>query len=176
MHIKPIFSILFILITIVITFLCVKRLYSKGGCITFIYTGLIVFSINFFFAFLSLISYNVIKDFYIILSSTERNYDSNFLIKLGIILLFYFIFSILFVGQILFALNRVMENYYSFLKKIAFYFFFPLLMIIFDILLIYAFFYSNEDSIIILILLAFFILMLSLGIVSYFKLIILNKK
>ncbi|WP_282143349.1 hypothetical protein [Cellulophaga baltica] len=90
-------------------------------------------------------------------------------IKLAGTFIFCFIFSFLFIGELLFAFNKNMDTYYSIVKKAGFYFFLPFLMIGFDALLIYGLINGNEVPIWVSLVLVFFIVVLTLAIVGYLK-------
>lgn len=90
--------------------------------------------------------------------------------------LFCFIFMILFIGEILYLFNLRMDRYFSFLKGAGLYFFLPLIMIGFDALLIYALFYGNAVPLWVSLLLVFFIIMLTLAIMGYFKMMFSKEK
>ncbi len=77
-----------------------------------------------------------------------------------------------FWGVLLYAMNYKMDYYLRVVKYIGVYFFIPLVMILFDCLLIYAFFYGNEVPLFATGLLVFFILILTLGIWGYIKMIL----
>lgn len=76
-----------------------------------------------------------------------------------------------FWSVLLYALNYDMTNYFHRAKFIGVTFFIPLLMILFDGLLIYALFYGNKVPVYVMALLVFFILVLSLAILGYIKMI-----
>lgn len=86
--------------------------------------------------------------------------------------IFCFILSLLFLGEILFVLNFNMKSYYSLLSRLGFYFLLPFLMICFNALLIYSLFYRNKLSLGISLLIGFFVIILTLSIVIYLKLLI----
>lgn len=239
MHIKPIFTISFIVITILMTTLIRKRLGNKSGCISFGYIGLILFSINIFFIFSWVFLATAVKETFLATTSgdnytatvvsftTKKTYNSDeeryetmhnptirFITKEGRILqreldfsssgievgdtyqinfneqnntvitkgfLMYiklaasfilcFIFTFLFIGEILYVFKFKMESYYDLIKKVGFHFFIPFLMIGFNILLVYALFYGNEVPLGVSIVLVFFIIVMTLAIVGYLKMI-----
>ncbi len=76
-----------------------------------------------------------------------------------------------FWGILLYAMNYKMEYYLNVIKYIGLPFFIPIVMILFDGLLIYALFYGNEVPLFVSGILVFFILMLTLGIWGYIKMI-----
>ena len=84
-----------------------------------------------------------------------------------------FMVTLVFVfwGVLLYAMNYDMTNYFHRAKFIGVTFFIPLLMILFDGLLIYALFYGNKVPFFVTALLVFFILVLSLAIWGYIKMI-----
>jgi len=55
---------------------------------------------------------------------------------------FCFIFSFLFIGEMLYIFNRKMEKYFSLMKKVSLFFLFPLVILGFIIALIYFIFYG----------------------------------
>ncbi|MGG5507367.1 MULTISPECIES: hypothetical protein [unclassified Myroides] len=77
-----------------------------------------------------------------------------------------------FWGVLLYGLNYNMDYYLKVVKTVAVNFFIPLVMILFDALLIYAFFYGNEIPLFATGLLVFFIVILTLGIWGYIKMIL----
>lgn len=93
----------------------------------------------------------------------------NLIIKVVGSFLFLFIFTFLFIGVIMYALGYNMEGYKSLVAQIGFKFFIPLLMIGFNALLIYGIFYGNDVPVWVTLMLVFFVVMLTLGIVGYFK-------
>lgn len=94
-----------------------------------------------------------------------------FIIKIVATFIFCVIFSFLFIGEMLYIFNRKMEGYFSIIKKAGIYFFLPFMLIGFDALLIYALFYGNEAPLIAVGLLVFFILILTLTIYIYLKIL-----
>ncbi|WP_158976263.1 hypothetical protein [Cellulophaga sp. L1A9] len=108
------------------------------------------------------INYNKLNDKVITLGFT-------LFIKLAGTFIFCFIFTFLFVGELLYAFNKNMDKYYSMVKKAGFYFFIPFLMIGFDALLIYGLLNGNEVPIWVSLVLVFFIVVLTLAIVGYLK-------
>ncbi|MDH6599760.1 hypothetical protein M2306_000454 [Myroides gitamensis] len=74
-------------------------------------------------------------------------------------------------GILLYAMNYKMEYYLNVIKYIGLTFFIPIVMVLFDGLLIYALFYGNEVPLFVSGILVFFILMLTLGIWGYIKMI-----
>lgn len=74
MHIEPIYSLSFVVITLLIIYFFVKRL-SKGGCIAYGYIGLIIFCINLFTVLSLYFTYITTNDVYAILTSGEK-YDA----------------------------------------------------------------------------------------------------
>lgn len=86
--------------------------------------------------------------------------------------IFCFILTFLVAGMIRYVLGWPMERYYALISKIGFNFFLPFLMIGFDALLIYALFYGNEVPGWATALLVFFIVVLSLSVWGYIKMII----
>lgn len=86
--------------------------------------------------------------------------------------IFCFILTFLVAGIIRFVMGWPMERYYTLMSKIGFNFFIPFLMIGFDALLIYALFYGNEVPGWATAILVFFILVLSLSIWGYIKMIL----
>lgn len=87
-------------------------------------------------------------------------------------LLFCIIFTTLTVGVTLFARGQPMERYWKLVRIIGFYGLIPFMMISFDALLIYAMFYGNEQPGWVYALLLFFILVLTLGIWGYLKMLL----
>lgn len=85
--------------------------------------------------------------------------------------IFCFLLTFLVAGLLRYVLGWPMGNYYALISKIGFNFFVPFLMIGFDALLIYALFYGNEVPGWATALIVFFILVLSLAIVGYLKMI-----
>lgn len=87
-------------------------------------------------------------------------------------LIFMVTLAFAFWGVLLYAMNYNMTNYFHRAKFIGVTFFIPLLMILFDGLLIYALFYGNKVPFFVTALLVFFILVLSLAIWGYIKMIL----
>ena len=90
--------------------------------------------------------------------------------------IFCFIFSFIFAGEIRYIFNKEMSSYYDILRKAATYFFIPLIMIGFNIMLIYALFDGKNDGVFVSLILIFFILVLTLSIVGYFKMLITKEE
>ena len=88
--------------------------------------------------------------------------------------IFFFIFSFLFVGVIMYAFNRDMKAYTALVSKIGFYFFIPFLMIGFNLLLIYGIFFGNTVPFWVTLLLIFFVFMLTLATFGYLKMMFLK--
>ncbi len=86
--------------------------------------------------------------------------------------IFCFILTFLVAGIIRFVMGWPMERYYTLMSRIGFNFFIPFLMIGFNALLIYALFYGNEVPGWATAILVFFILVLSLSIWGYIKMIL----
>lgn len=239
MQIEPVYSLSFIVLTIILTYFFVKRL-GRKGCVTFVYVGLVIFCINLFTIFSWGLMFKSIKEIYSVVTSgdkytasvvsftAEKHYDSkdkrtyymyqptvkfttnngrtiereldfstsslkkgdiykvNYdeksdkIITLGFTMiiqlvgafLFWFILSFLTGGIIKYVLGHQMDDYQALVSKIGFYFFIPFLMIGFDGLLVYAMFYGNKAPWFITALLVFFILVLTLSILGYIKMII----
>lgn len=81
-----------------------------------------------------------------------------------------------FWGVLLYGLNYKMDYYLKIVKAVGVNFFIPLVMILFDALLIYAFFYGNEVPLFATGLLVFFIVILTLGIWGYIKMILTHDR
>lgn len=81
------------------------------------------------------------------------------------------VFLFAFWGVLLYAMNYKMDKYFTKLKFIGIHFFIPFIMILFDGLLLYALLYGNEVPIYVSGILVFFILVLTLGIWGYIKMI-----
>ncbi len=86
--------------------------------------------------------------------------------------IFCFILTFLVAGMIRYVLGWPMERYFALIATIGFHFFLPFLMIGFDALLIYALFYGNDVPGWATALLVFFIIVLSLSVWGYIKMII----
>lgn len=86
--------------------------------------------------------------------------------------IFCFILTFLVAGIIRFIMGWPMERYYTLMSKVGFNFFVPFLMIGFDALLIYALFYGNEVPGWATAILIFFIIVLSLSIWGYIKMVL----
>ncbi|WP_163355012.1 hypothetical protein [Dysgonomonas sp. 25] len=97
--------------------------------------------------------------------------DTSILVKLAVCLFFAFIFLVAFVGVINYAFGRRMDNYWAFVQKIGMSVLLPLIMIAFDALLVYAAFFTPQSPVIIGVIL-FFILILTLAIMGYMKMLL----
>lgn len=86
-------------------------------------------------------------------------------------LLFCIIFTTLTIGVVLFARGQHMDRYWQIVRIIGFYGLIPFIMISFDVLLIYAMFYGNDQPGWVYALLLFFVLVLTLGIWGYLKML-----
>lgn len=84
------------------------------------------------------------------------------------------IFVFAFWGVLLYAMNYDMAYYIKVVQYLGLTFLIPLLMILFDGLLVYALFYGNEVPWFVSGIIVFFILMLTLGIWGYIKMIRTN--
>lgn len=85
--------------------------------------------------------------------------------------IFCFILTFLVAGIIRYIMGWPMERYYTLISKVGFNFFVPFLMTGFDALLIYAIFYGNDVPGWVTALLVFFVIVLSLAIWGYIKMI-----
>ncbi|RYE00071.1 MAG: hypothetical protein EOP54_01565 [Sphingobacteriales bacterium] len=93
------------------------------------------------------------------------------IIKFAGSFIFCFILTFLVAGMIRYIIGWPMERYYTLISKIGFNFFVPLLMISFDALLIYALFYGNDIPGWATAILVFFIIVLTLAVWGYIKMI-----
>lgn len=71
MHIDPVYSLSFVVLTIFMTYFFVKRL-GKKGCATFGYIGLVIFCINLFTIFSWVFIYSSSKDVYTVTTSGHK--------------------------------------------------------------------------------------------------------
>lgn len=86
-------------------------------------------------------------------------------------LLMMVIMVFLFLGIVLYALNYDMSWYLGVVKYVGLNFFIPIIMILFDGLLVYGLFYGEEVPWFVSGILVFFILVLTMGIWGYIKMI-----
>ncbi|MEO6820377.1 MAG: DUF3592 domain-containing protein [Ginsengibacter sp.] len=71
MFINPIYSILFIVLTIILTYFIVKRS-GRKGCVTFVYIGLVIFCTNLFTIGSWGMMYSSIKEVFFVVTSGQK--------------------------------------------------------------------------------------------------------
>ena len=111
--------------------------------------------------------------------SVNYDEDSGSVIALGFTLviktvgafIFSVIFSFLFLGLVKYILGHNMDSYTALVTKVGLSFFVPFLMIGFDLLLIYAIFYGNDIPWYATAMLIFFVLVLTLAVFGYIKML-----
>lgn len=179
MSIHPAYTWTFIGASVLLTYLFAKRM-KQTGCVTYIYVGLVIFCINLMgigsWTFLAQTVNSLLASFKSGAAGRSLKEKVELLLTMGAASLFSMMHVFLVAGIIRYAIGRSMEGFYAIVSSVAFYFLIPVIMIGFDIMLVYAIFYGNKVPWFATALLVFFVLMLSLAIVGYLRMIFTKGK